>query len=445
MMRGFEELTHAPVCSKFSSCSGTQTNPRGASPALGRLTKALVAKVRVKKRWLAVLTVASTWACVVSLPATLQAQRAFDVQRFDPVADHYGFLTLQGTRTPGNWRTTLSLWTQYQRVPLRLERQGADLLVIEDRLTTHLTAQAGIGNRLAVGAYLPLALQGGDTRPLDGRSLQSVVLLDPRLMAKYRILGSDAASLRDRNEGPGIALQGTIFLPIGSTSDFGGETKARTDLQALADFRLLGGGIGGALGWRHRFENLTYANQRLRDEIYLKIAAEIPFDVDSGFSGLVEFRGATDPQHPFSNNVPNIAEVDIGSRVLLGDGDISLTNLVGTSFNQDVGSAVVRAGLGIAWVPQVHDADGDGIANERDQCRELPEDFDGYEDSDGCLDPDNDNDLIPDEDDKCRDAAAVEGQDEDEDGCTDPVQPAPASPAPSDTLENPPAENDVNG
>jgi hypothetical protein len=47
------------------------------------------------------------------------------------------------------------------------------------------------------------------------------------------------------------------------------------------------------------------------------------------------------------------------------------------------------------------DRDGDGIPNERDRCPDDPEDFDGFEDEDGCPDPDNDRDGVPDVNDKC--------------------------------------------
>jgi hypothetical protein len=74
----------------------------------------------------------------------------------------------------------------------------------------------------------------------------------------------------------------------------------------------------------------------------------------------------------------------------------------------------------VAWSPQTDDLDADGIPDSRDECPRLPEDHDGFEDEDGCMDPDNDNDFIPDVDDKCPNEEALEGRDEDEDGCTDP-------------------------
>ncbi|HWN66427.1 MAG TPA: outer membrane beta-barrel protein, partial [Haliangium sp.] len=49
------------------------------------------------------------------------------------------------------------------------------------------------------------------------------------------------------------------------------------------------------------------------------------------------------------------------------------------------------------------DADEDGVAVVNDRCLEDREDRDGFEDTDGCPDPDNDGDTILDEEDNCPD------------------------------------------
>lgn len=67
----------------------------------------------------------------------------------------------------------------------------------------------------------------------------------------------------------------------------------------------------------------------------------------------------------------------------------------------------------------VGDRDGDGLADDADECPDEPEDADGFEDEDGCPDRDNDADGVPDTDDEC----PLEPEDadgfEDEDGCPD--------------------------
>ena len=52
-------------------------------------------------------------------------------------------------------------------------------------------------------------------------------------------------------------------------------------------------------------------------------------------------------------------------------------------------------------------------------CRNEKEDFDGFEDEDGCPDPDNDRDTIIDANDKCPNDPEDFDQFEDEDGCPD--------------------------
>lgn len=63
--------------------------------------------------------------------------------------------------------------------------------------------------------------------------------------------------------------------------------------------------------------------------------------------------------------------------------------------------------------PKPDDRDGDGIPDNEDQCPDDPEDFDGFEDEDGCPDLDNDQDGIPDHQDRCPNIPGVP----ENDGC----------------------------
>jgi outer membrane protein OmpA-like peptidoglycan-associated protein len=69
--------------------------------------------------------------------------------------------------------------------------------------------------------------------------------------------------------------------------------------------------------------------------------------------------------------------------------------------------------------PDDPDTDGDGRPDSVDSCVLEPEDVDKYLDEDGCPDPDNDLDTVPDTTDKC----PLEPEDpdgyEDDDGCPD--------------------------
>jgi outer membrane protein OmpA-like peptidoglycan-associated protein len=77
------------------------------------------------------------------------------------------------------------------------------------------------------------------------------------------------------------------------------------------------------------------------------------------------------------------------------------------------------------------DTDGDGIPDAFDHCPGVAEDMDGFEDGDGCPEPDNDNDGVLDVFDRCPLLAEVKNGFEDEDGCPD----VPTGPVRIDDIE----------
>ena len=93
-----------------------------------------------------------------------------------------------------------------------------------------------------------------------------------------------------------------------------------------------------------------------------------------------------------------------------------------TSEGRQTGSSLWRAFVGFIFEPLVGDRDGDGIKDDVDKCPDDPEDFDDFEDEDGCPEDDNDKDGIPDKDDKCPNEPETKNGFQDEDGCPDSVE-----------------------
>ena len=85
------------------------------------------------------------------------------------------------------------------------------------------------------------------------------------------------------------------------------------------------------------------------------------------------------------------------------------------------GSSQARGIAGLRFVPGnlPSDEDGDGLDDRDDACPKEAEDFDGFEDKDGCPDLDNDNDGIPDTADRCPLRPEDIDKHEDSDGCPD--------------------------
>ncbi len=359
------------------------------------------------------------------------AQVGFDAQRFTPALDDYGFLTLQGTRTPGSWRWNVGLVSNFSHSLLNVPRTAqGELGVIQNRLNETLGFQLGLWGRGAVGLQLPFVMQSGfanagtatSTGGVRDVSIQSVdpsgvALADPRLSLRYRVLGRNADELKDSNDGFGLALQSRVYLPLGNDSAFAGERRARIDGSLLVDFRLFGAGVGFEAGYRHRFEAMAWNGLPIRDELQSKVGVEVPILAEIDLSGLTELRFATDAKKPFTGNMLNVLEADVGGRISFRD--FSITFAGGSRLLTEVASPAWQATLSVTYLQLVHDSDNDGVPDDRDECRELPEDRDGFQDKDGCLDPDNDNDLIPDEDDRCANEAVDEDNDRNADGCPD--------------------------
>jgi outer membrane protein OmpA-like peptidoglycan-associated protein len=93
----------------------------------------------------------------------------------------------------------------------------------------------------------------------------------------------------------------------------------------------------------------------------------------------------------------------------------------GVGLNPGYGVPLFRVFVGIRGRPTTHDADRDGIEDSKDKCPNDKEDFDRFEDDDGCPEegPDSDQDGIPDDKDKCPDQKETINGFEDEDGCPD--------------------------
>jgi OOP family OmpA-OmpF porin len=117
-----------------------------------------------------------------------------------------------------------------------------------------------------------------------------------------------------------------------------------------------------------------------------------------------------------------------------------------------------RAFISIIFEPNIGDRDGDGIKDDVDKCPDEPEDFDGFQDEDGCPEPDNDQDGVPDVDDKCPNVpgpASNDGcplnnvGDRDGDGIPDNVDKCPDDPEDFDGFQDadgcPDPDNDGDG
>jgi hypothetical protein len=303
--------------------------------------------------------------------------------------------------------------------------------LVEQRLMLHVGAELGIGGRGALAVRLPIVLYqdaGG-----SGRDRQVFSVTDPQLWLRYRLLGADMDDRNEPHDGPALLLQlGAAFplardrpdlpvvsdLPGANNHPFVTDEAVRSEVALVGDFQLLGAAIGGSVGYRHHFWNTrgpVAATTAVSEELTFGAALKVPIPPVPALKAILELRGASG----FRSARDTQLELALGGRLSVGDIVIALAGALGLS--DGVGTPDARILFGVYGVLARHDQDGDGIDDADDKCAFLAEDVDGFQDDDGCPDPDNDGDLVPDLDDKCPSVAAEEGRDEDEDGCTDPA------------------------
>jgi len=357
------------------------------------------------------------FATATATPASAQA---INTEQFRPALDRFGFLGINGSGTLGHgrWNTGLTSW--YSNRPLRVDlASGPTEQVIDNRMTGDFFVEVGLFGRWSLALEVPLIFyQNGETsQPIntDGNtSFTGFAVEDPRLTTKIRVFGEKTEETQDRPDGPGLGLLLTFPVPIGSTSMYASEGQFTFDAQLLADFHLIGVGAGTMLGWRYRVNERQFGEATLGQEMLYGFALKPPIPPAKDLVGLLELRGTT----AFRGRSTNTLEGDIGVRWTKNH--VTLTAALGMGFVRGLGQPRFRAIAGVMWSPATNDMDADGIPDSNDECPRLPEDVDGFEDGDGCMDPDNDNDFIPDVDDKCPNEEAIEGRDLNEDGCTDP-------------------------
>lgn len=293
--------------------------------------------------------------------------------------------------------------------------------LIPYRLDAHAIFAYQVHKRIDVGVDLPLVLVQGDNFDLleaQGFPQQGVYSLFQPCGAVFR-RGCGLADLRvvprflllDPDSFPvGLAAIAEVRVPVGDGASFTGDrgwtVAPRVSVErAFGPLRVLGN-----LGWRLRrhgqFLNLYVGNEfaagagviyRLPDLGPLK-------QVDA----IGELHAATPTTNPFTfdygASLKTPLELLVGARAKVNNRwGLELDIGRGVGVVSGYGRPDFRVIAGIRYDYEFQDRDGDGIPDDEDACPDDPEDLDGFEDSDGCPDPDNDKDGIPDGEDACPD------------------------------------------
>ncbi|MDP3276391.1 MAG: OmpA family protein [Deltaproteobacteria bacterium] len=355
----------------------------------------------------------------------------FDLRLFRPAVDSKGLFTVNGTDILGAGDFSFGFTGD---VGIGLLRAGTDgRPLIDTQITGLLQFNAGIANLLSIGAQVPFHLVSGPGRgpateasvfsgvpvewynpPASGMNFQGIG--DITLHAKLRWLRAEYFPV-----GLAIVLQGG-WGPMRGPLSFSGEPN---------------GYIWPSVAVERRFSRTVRAD--------FNLGARIPFDASTRIGGQMAATtygpsitwGAGISWRPAP--VIDLVAETYGSLYLTGLADVPASLpwevvagvkifvqrnsylLLGGGTRIPAGNAFAaangRAFLGIIFEPSIGDTDGDGYRDDVDQCINDPEDFDNFQDDDGCSEPDNDRDGILDIDDQCPLIPEDRDGDQDQDGC----------------------------
>ncbi len=285
--------------------------------------------------------------------------------------------------------------------------------VVSSMFAGQLTGAYGLTKDLQLGVSLPLvfAMRGDGLNPDSGDmqtgGLKATGLGDLRIQAKIQFLKKSsmrAAWIAGITAPTSFGTGGNDYLGDDLPSAHGGFAA---HLDAANGLVRLGANVGVIL----RRPRQIYASEVGQQ---LTFGAGATVHVTDSFSLIGEAFGRTALTALTQDTSP--VEVGGGMRAQATE-SFSVLAGGGIGVLSGIGSPALRFVVSVGYAPDLGDSDGDGIANMRDLCPLLEEDFDGFEDSDGCPENDNDGDRREDSVDACpNDKEDLDGF-EDEDGC----------------------------
>ena len=350
--------------------------------------------------------------CVTALAVTAMPQLAsaqddpgsieLDAQNFRPAVGPYSIFKLETADTLDHLQPTGGLLLNYASEPLVLENEdGPTTAVIDQQLAMHVFAGLGLFDRVQLDLEMPVYFVNDGA--FGQQTIEGSRLGDLSFRPKVMILSSQ--------DGPvGLGAQMDLTLPTGDAESFVGYPGVQFEPSIIADARFANIIVATNLGIGIR-QNQDIRNLQLGERFEYGIGAEAEF-VDGLLRIGGELNGATELRNPFGEVDESPLEGLLGAKVVTPSG-FRVTGGAGGGFVGGYGAPEFRAFLGLSYANLESDADGDGINDDEDQCVATPEDYDGFEDQDGCPDTDNDGDGIEDVNDKCPNQKGPE----DNDGC----------------------------
>jgi outer membrane protein OmpA-like peptidoglycan-associated protein len=322
-----------------------------------------------------------------------------DGERFVPSVGAEGTFVDEHPSVPSHLGWSLGLFLNFadDQIVLRNTAGTVSSHPLHTGLTTDVTASLGLFGWSELGIGLPLHLVYSGDRYVVGtaRLDASAGIGDLRLVPKFALLRRG-----DLHRHVLLGLAVPVSFPTGDDQAARGAGGFGVQPELLFAFHTGKLGLGFDAGYRFRSHHP--ADLPWGDEV--TIDPWLSFALTRALTLRIEgFAAKQVGAHVSGADFPLelLAGIDyaIGSWDLYAGASRGITDGVGDPAIRILGG--VRYRHDAPRHEGFEDSDHDGIPDKDDQCRDEPEDEDGFEDEDGCPDPDNDEDGIPDAQDEC--------------------------------------------
>jgi OOP family OmpA-OmpF porin len=366
-----------------------------------------------------------------------------DPQLFQPAIGPQNFLTVEGAQVPDHKRLSFGLSLNYQQRPFTVFTQGGSTgqtHVVDNQLTGELDAAIGLFNRFQVGLGVPVTLYlDGDQ--VDGMGMPTGVHYTERGIGDIRLEAKAHLATLGADDQFDVALSAGLTVPAGHAThnlDYLGDKTVTGRIKAIGTADLGPVTLGANLGILIRGTSQSFATE-LGPQILYGAAANFAATPRTGIILEAYGRSGLNQFVQFYNDV-NPFEIDLAGRRAL-NGMWAITGGVGRGLGNGIGAPDLRLFVMASFNPDFRDRDHDGVYDINDKCPDQPEDRDGFQDADGCPDPDNDADGIPDALDKCPNEPEDVDDYQDADGCPDPDNDKDGIPDLNDACPNAPEDH----
>ncbi len=330
--------------------------------------------------------------CLFGTPHVAWAQApSFDIRRFSPPTDPQGSLVLEPTTTAGHAAWSAGFIESYARRLLVLRDQnGHEVAVpVADQLSFDALFNVGVGERLAFGLRIPAILaQTGDAFPTSGWRVPRSAVGDVTLDAKATLIPRGSLG------GIGLAAVAKMTAPSGDPNSTISTRGVTGELRLLGEIDWIVAAMRASAGVLVRSERQVLLGDTYGQELPWALGLVIRpralgLDSQGRWQWFLESSGAVAVTPSFAYARGSPLAFGISSRYAFAQ-DFSALAGVQLPLDSAVGVPSWRFVFGISWAPRFQDSDGDGIPDDKDDCPELAEDYNGFEDDDGCPDGGND-------------------------------------------------------